>query len=108
MELIDSRDGDVRLSLEDDAPAPLLRVLLERWRDTARRSGRLIVEEEPPDCDDRCRRCRVVPLIGGLDTDAGLELDAGTLGTEELLSPVAVADAVVAEDCDPLCAVDDA
>ena len=86
MELIDNIDGDVRLSLEDDAPAPLLRVLLERWRDTARRSGRLIVEEDAPDCDDRCRRCRELPLMGGLlDTVAELEVGAGTVVTEELL-----------------------
>lgn len=96
MELIDSIDGDVRLSLEDDAPIPLLSVLFERWRDTARRSGRLIVDEEPPDCDERCRRCREFPLRGGLDTDAG------TLVAEELLFTVAVADADADADCVPL------
>jgi len=93
MELIDSIDGDVRLSLEDDAPIPLLSVLFERWRDTARRSGRLIVDEEPPDCDERCRE---FPLRGGLDTDAG------TLVAEELLFTVAVADADADADCVPL------
>ena len=51
--LIESAEGEVRFGREGVERS----VVVERWRDSVRK-GTLNVDPEP-DCEERCRRCRV-------------------------------------------------